>query len=72
MALDALAARRSYRVMSQENPPPPKFPGRSATDSRRQREAEALRENLRKRKEQQRAREASGVDEPRESPAGKT
>jgi hypothetical protein len=32
-------------------------PGRSVADLRRQREAEALRENLRRRKEQQRSRE---------------
>ena len=38
---------------------PPKPPARTAADSRREREAEALRANLRKRKEQQRARESS-------------
>ena len=40
-------------------------PGRSATDQRRQREAEALRTNLRKRKDQQRSREAAQSRESR-------
>jgi hypothetical protein len=51
--------------MNQDKPSAPK----SAAEARREREAEALRENLRKRKEQRRAREAEGqavVAEPRE------
>jgi len=43
-----------------------KKPSRSATEVRRQREAEALRANLHKRKEQQRAREAPAPKEPTE------
>jgi hypothetical protein len=38
-------------------------PRRSTAEIRREREAEALRENLRRRKEQQRAREAPAADE---------
>jgi hypothetical protein len=41
-------------------------PRQSATDLRREREADALRANLRKRKEQQRAREAPARKEPTE------
>jgi hypothetical protein len=43
---------------------PPNAPGRSAADSRREREAAALRANLRKRKEQQRARAIATPGEP--------
>jgi hypothetical protein len=43
-----------------------KIPRQSATDSRREREADALRANLRKRKEQQRARQAPAPKEPNE------
>ncbi|MSP01630.1 MAG: hypothetical protein EXR07_11370 [Acetobacteraceae bacterium] len=50
--------------MHQDNTSPP----RSATAARREREAEALRANLRKRKAQQRAREAATRDEPPASP----
>jgi hypothetical protein len=54
-------------AMDQDKPrPPPKSPPRSGAEIRREREAEALRANLRKRKEQQRAREAPTRAEPRE------
>jgi hypothetical protein len=42
----------------------PKSPRQLAADNRREREAEALRANLRKRKEQQRARELPARGEP--------
>jgi hypothetical protein len=42
--------------MHNDGKSPPKSPRQAATDARREREAEALRANLRKRKEQQRAR----------------
>jgi hypothetical protein len=45
--------------------PPPR---RSAAEIRREREADALRANLRRRKDQQRAREAPGADETRTPP----
>jgi hypothetical protein len=59
--LDGQAAHRSYQRMDddQRSPsaaPPTGPPHRSVTEIRRTREAEALRENLRRRKEQQRAR----------------
>jgi len=44
--------------MTEEKTPPPAAPSRrSALDVRREREAEALRANLRRRKERQRARD---------------
>jgi hypothetical protein len=43
---------------------------RSAADLRREREADALRANLRRRKEQQRAREAPGQGETEEQRPG--
>ena len=51
--------------MDQDKTSPPQ---RSATDIRREREADALRANLRKRKEQRRAREANDVETPRDEP----
>jgi len=58
--------------MTKDSASPPKSPertstGRSTADIRREREAEALRANLRKRKDQQRAREKPARGEPGES-----
>ena len=44
--------------------------GRSVAERRREREAEALRANLRKRKDQQRAREASTEEKARDADTG--
>jgi hypothetical protein len=52
--------------MDKDKSPAP--PRRSAAEIRREREAEALRENLRRRKEQQRAREAPASGEARPAP----
>src|SRR5712671_964298 len=62
--LDGLGTRRSYRSMRDDKTS--QSTGRP--NVRREREAEALRANLRKRKDQQRAREAAAHDEPRASP----
>jgi hypothetical protein len=55
------------RGMSKDAISRPKSPRQLAADNRREREAEALRANLRKRKEQQRSRE---VPPSGEKPAG--
>jgi hypothetical protein len=76
--LDAGKRSRPNRSMSEQKPT---AAGRSATETRREREAEALRANLRKRKDQQRARErlesernvapTGGTDEdPEAAPSG--
>jgi hypothetical protein len=62
--LDGETVRRSYRGMDEKET----SPRRSITDLRREREAEALRANLRKRKEQQRAREIT-IPEKTDPPA---
>ncbi len=59
-------------TMDNDPPPPSARPHRSAAEVRREREADALRANLRKRKEQQRARQAPSVpdaDTSREDPS---
>jgi len=50
-------------AMDEDRTQPPKQPERSAAEIRRAREAEALRANLRRRKEQQRARETPACGE---------
>jgi hypothetical protein len=45
--------------MQNDRTSPPQAPSQTIADARREREAEALRANLRKRKEQQRARATS-------------
>ena len=61
--LDAGAWLSSYPEMAEDSESPPKKPvPRTAAELRREREAAALRANLRKRKEQQRAWEDAARD----------